>query len=269
MTSLAVPLHEHRIHTAVGRLRYRTNASSARADGIDVVLVHGLVISIEYMMPFAERLAPLCRVWAVDLPGYGKSERPPDLPPTPELGDALAAWMEAVGLASANVLGNSYGCQIASEFAARHPARLDRLVLVGPTVDPDARSFLRQFPRWLRNAPREAPGMGRHMIRDYRRAGPRLIVQNVRNCLGHRIERVLPRISAPTLVVRGSNDPLVPQRWAEEARRLLPRGELRVIPGQAHTVNFSGPLELVRVVRPFLGLPRTVASGPSENARHR
>ncbi len=44
----------------------------------------------------------------------------------------------------------------------------------------------------------------------------------------------------------------MPQRRAEEATRLLPEARLVVIPGAAHTVNYSAPLELARVVRPFL-----------------
>lgn len=59
-------------------------------------------------------------------------------------------------------------------------------------------------------------------------------------------------IRAPTLGVRGARDPIVPQRWAEEAARLLPRGRLVVIPGAAHSITFHAPLELTRVIRPFL-----------------
>jgi 2-hydroxy-6-oxonona-2,4-dienedioate hydrolase len=56
----------------------------------------------------------------------------------------------------------------------------------------------------------------------------------------------------PTLVVRGSRDPIVPQRWAEEVSRLLPDGRLVVVPEVTHTVNFDAPSEFVRVIREFL-----------------
>ena len=62
----------------------------------------------------------------------------------------------------------------------------------------------------------------------------------------------MSRIVAPTLVVRGGNDPLVPQRWAEELVRRLPRGELRVLPGLGHTINYTAPREFVAALRPFL-----------------
>jgi pimeloyl-ACP methyl ester carboxylesterase len=68
----------------------------------------------------------------------------------------------------------------------------------------------------------------------------------------HRIENVLPKVQAPTLVGRGSRDPIIPQRWAEEATRLLPNGRLEVIEGETHTIVLAAPQRLVRVVVPFL-----------------
>ena len=70
--------------------------------------------------------------------------------------------------------------------------------------------------------------------------------------LEDRIEDKLPRIQAPTLVVRGEHDPLVPQRWAEEVVRLLPRGDFIVLRGLGHTVNYTAPAEFVAAIRPFL-----------------
>jgi hypothetical protein len=69
------------------------------------------------------------------------------------------------------------------------------------------------------------------------------------------IEDRLPRIEVPALVVRGSNDPVVSAKWAEQAARLLPRGRLVVIPDGAHALNLDSPAELALVVRQFLGEP--------------
>jgi pimeloyl-ACP methyl ester carboxylesterase len=66
------------------------------------------------------------------------------------------------------------------------------------------------------------------------------------------VERQLPRVAAPVLVVRGTRDRIVPQAWAERAARLLPRGRLAVIPGAAHAVNFSYPREFKAAMLPFL-----------------
>ncbi len=54
----------------------------------------------------------------------------------------------------------------------------------------------------------------------------------------HRIEKRLPDVSCPALVVRGSADRVVPQRWAEQVTCLLPRGQPRVMPGATHTMTY-------------------------------
>ncbi len=63
-------------------------------------------------------------------------------------------------------------------------------------------------------------------------------------------------MAVPTIVMRGSRDPIVPQEWAEEATRLLPRGRLVIVRGAAHTINYGAPEALLRVVRPFLEADR-------------
>ena len=66
------------------------------------------------------------------------------------------------------------------------------------------------------------------------------------------IEQKLPRIAAPVLLVRGEKDPIAPQRWIEEASRLLRTDRVAVIPGWGHAVPFSAPEETVRAIEPFL-----------------
>ncbi|MEX0761707.1 MAG: alpha/beta hydrolase [Dehalococcoidia bacterium] len=217
-----------------------------------VVMVHGIGIASSYFVPLAERLAPRYRVYAIDLPGFGQTAKPGRPLNFVELSDALDDWMKASSIESAAVIGNSVGCQIAVNLAVRHPGRVRRMVLVGPTVDPEGRTILSQLTRWGVDLPREDPGQLPMTLRDYWRAGPRRIVATFKFSLEDRIEEKLPRVSAPTMVVRGARDPIVPQQWAEEAVRLLPNGRLIVIPGAPHALNFAAPLEVSRVIRPFL-----------------
>jgi pimeloyl-ACP methyl ester carboxylesterase len=81
--------------------------------------------------------------------------------------------------------------------------------------------------------------------------------------LNYPIERRLPLITDPVLIVRGQLDTIVSLQWAEECARLLPNGRLVNLPGAAHTTNYSHPLELARVSRPFLtrDRPATLPEG--------
>ncbi len=79
-----------------------------------------------------------------------------------------------------------------------------------------------------------------------------MLIGTFHHSVRHRIEDVLPHITAPTLVVRGEHDPIVPQRWADEATRLLPNGRLVVLEGASHTITNTRPQQLVEVALPFL-----------------
>ena len=241
---LKVPLLTGDVYTRIGGL----------TSGAPVVLLHGFVLAGDYMMPAAERLSRFTRTYVPDLPGYGLSDRPARRLTLAYLADLLAEWMERLSLGGAYFIANSFGCQILVDFAARHGRLVHGLVLQGPTVDPSARSFGKQVLRLIRNSRIESPGLGTLMLRDYWRAGWRGIAAAARMALRDRLERKLARISAPTLVVRGSRDVLVPQRWAERMVRLLPNGELLVMPGLAHTITYTAPNTFVEAIRPFLRL---------------
>lgn len=219
---------------------------------LPVVLIHGLGVSGRYLVPTAARLAPRGPVYAPDLPGFGASDRPARALDMPELADWLAAWLAANNLALADFLGNSLGCQIIAELAARRPALVARAIFVGPTIDRHARTARQQLWRLLRDASREGPLEPLLASRDYLRFGLGRGWRTLRFALADRIEEKLPRIQAPTLVVRGERDPLVPPGWAEEVAHLLPRGHLVVLPGAAHAANFSAPDALLRAILPFL-----------------
>ncbi len=150
------------------------------------------------------------------------------------------------------LVGNSMGCQIIADVAVRHPERVKRIVLQGPTMDPRGRTVLQQVTRLLINIPREPFSFVPVMLIDYLDAGTGRAWRTFRYALRDRIEESLPHVRVPALVVRGSHDPLVSQRWAEEVTQLLSKGRLVVIPGSAHVANFDAPSEFVRVVRSFL-----------------
>ncbi|MEA5515274.1 alpha/beta hydrolase [Nodularia sp. UHCC 0506] len=239
-------------YTVVNGLSMHARVSTEPADAPVVILVHGVVVSSSYMMPTAELLAPDYRVYAPDLPGYGKSDKPKYTLELSELADSLCKWMDAVGIQRATMLGNSFGCQIIVEFAVRYGDRIERAILQGPTIDRHARTLPQQMWRLLLNSPLEDPSQAPLQAYDYWRAGWPRLVRTVQIALADRIEDKLPYMHVPTLVVRGQHDPIVPQQWAEEVVHLLPNARLVVIPGGGHTLNYSRPLELTRVTRAFI-----------------
>jgi len=83
--------------------------------------------------------------------------------------------------------------------------------------------------------------------------------------LQDRIEKHLPHVPHPGLVVCGSDDPFVPHRWAEEATQLLPHGQLVVIARATHDITYGSPVQLTRVVRAFLNVDRAKDRDPASS----
>ena len=216
-----------------------------------LVLVHGLAVSHRYLMPLAARLAGHHPVHVIDLPGFGLSGDPGRVLNVPEHADHLADWLEATGLPRTVVLGNSFGCQVAVHLAVRYPDRVRGLVLVGPTIDPAARTAFRQILRWLGDTALEDPLQLPILLRDLRDAGPHRVAETLAHALRDPIEHKLPLISMPVLVTRGSREPIVPMAWAKAATRLLPFGELAVVPGP-HNANYAAADHLAELVLAFL-----------------
>jgi 2-hydroxy-6-oxonona-2,4-dienedioate hydrolase len=238
---------------AAGRkLRYQVPCEQLAPDAPAIVMVHGLVVSSRYLIPTMQELAPYYRVYAPELPGYGKSQKPDDYQNLDEMADTIAEWMTAIGLPNAILLGNSLGCQIIAHFSVRHPQRIQSAILLGPTMDVRARTARQEIGRWLVNLPSEPLSLFPIVLRDYLDIGFRRFAATFRHGLQDKVEAYLPRMHIPTLVVRGSRDTVVPQRWAEEVTRLLPQGKLVVIDKAAHDVNYNSPVQLSKVIREFL-----------------
>src|SRR4030095_12820183 len=97
----------------------------------------------------------------------------------------LAAWMAAVPIRRAILLGNSFGCQIIAAFAVAHPDAVSHVILQGPTMDPHARTACQRLAGGGMNSFREprvqgGPTLGAVVRRDYRDAGVRRVLGTLR-----------------------------------------------------------------------------------------
>jgi 2-hydroxy-6-oxonona-2,4-dienedioate hydrolase len=230
----------------------RVSITPAPPDATPIVLVHGLSVSSRYMVPTAKELMPYHRIYAPDLPGFGKSAHPDQILNIPQLADALAEWMDFFDLDRMVLVGNSMGCQIIADFALRRPKRVERMVLIGPTVDRHGRTLLEQARRLMVDISGEPISSILTQTRDYWACGPRRTVGTMRRALADRIEEKLPHLRTPTLIVRGANDPIAPQGWCEELARLLLHGRLVVIPKAPHATNYAAPAALASIILEFM-----------------
>ncbi|MCG5468009.1 alpha/beta hydrolase [Micromonospora sp. LAH09] len=217
-----------------------------------VVLVHGLAVSHRYLTALAVALAPTHPVYVPDLPGFGLSEHPRGAYDVSAHAEHLAAWLAAYRLPPVCLLGHSFGAEVAAALAANHPDAVRALVLAGPTSDPSARSRTAQVGRWLVDCLREAPLQAPILARDVWNARPWRVYATLTHSVHNAIETDLVRVTAPTLVVAGERDPVVPAPWRDEAARLVPDADLVVVPGAAHNVVTTAPTQVADACRRLL-----------------
>lgn len=237
----------------VGPWRLHVRHAAGDAGATPVVCVHGWGVSGRYMEPTLAALGGARGVWAPDLPGHGRSARPRRALAVEQLADLLVAWMDATGIERAAFVGNSMGCQTIVDLALRHRARVNRLVLVGPALDDDARSLWRHFGRLLADIPFERASLTGVVAWDYLRMGPQLLWQEFRHMWAEPELAKMRRVDVPALVVRGAHDAVVPMSWARRVAEALRAPEPVVVPRWGHALNYSAATELCSVVERFVG----------------
>ena len=246
------------------------------ADGPAIVLLHGLGSSLHTWDDWARELDGF-RVVRLDLPGFGLTG--PD--PTGDYSDArsvqvLLALLDALEIPRASLLGHSMGGRIAWQFAAAHPERVQRLVLVSPDgfaspgfeynrkpeVPAIARLMTRVLPRFLLRlnlAPAFANPtlIGEGLLDRYydllRAPGVRqAILDRTAQTLLQDPLPILARIRAPTLLLWGAQDAMIPIANAADYVRALPNSRLVTLPGVGHLPQEEAARESLRPVREFL-----------------
>jgi pimeloyl-ACP methyl ester carboxylesterase len=227
------------------------NGSAPELETTPIVLVHGLSSS-RTLKPLIRALGTRRPVFAPDLPGFGMSDPPIHPLDVPGLADALRIWMLDNGLAPAILIGVSFGCEVAVDLAARHPASVDRLALIGPTLDPEARTPGRLAMRWVRNAPRSSPRLAPTVVHDLIDSGPWRTARTLRRALEDPMEEKLPDVSAPTLIIRPERDHLAPPEWAKRVAKLIPDAKLIELPKAGHSIGPKTAARLTALLVPFL-----------------
>jgi esterase len=251
------------------KLHFRT-----MGDGFPLIVLHGLLGSLDNWQTLGRRFAAHFKVFAVDLRNHGQSPHSDDVSY-----DAMAAdldeFMRTHGLTCAHLLGHSMGGKVAMQFALRHSDRVDKLVVVdvSPRAYPPrhARTFaallaldLHKFQRreqldvelaksvddievrqfLLKNVARDAHGGFRWKA-------------NIRG-LWESYERLTVAVTGetpcnrPTLFVRGEKSDFVSEADNDLIRRLFPRAEFCVIAGAGHWVHADQPEAVFGAVLKFL-----------------
>jgi 2-hydroxy-6-oxonona-2,4-dienedioate hydrolase len=233
--------------------------------GPPIVLAHGLGMSADYWWRNGPPLAAAgFRVLAPDFPGFGSTGRPANGLSVPDQARFLAAFSDAAGTGPAVYVGHSLSCQAALHLAAEQPARVRALVLASPTGDPRPGRMAREAWGFFLDAFREPPSIIPVVAGAYLRTGVRHYLGTWLGGARHDVFALLPRVSAPALVLVGDRDPVAPVPLARALANGLANGRLGIVRGGAHALIYDHPERFNRRVRAFLA--RVLASDPASSA---
>jgi pimeloyl-ACP methyl ester carboxylesterase len=244
-----------------------------------MVLLHGFMMSHWIFRPVLEPLARDRDVIAIDLPGFGDSDRPREYAyDSPAFARTVDEVLGKLGVGPAEVMGHSMGGGAALALAARHPERVSRLVLVSPAVYPlplypEHKLMMTRlgpflWKRLMFKAAFERSWRGRHV------RVPSVITAEHVDHVWERLNRpggreaawaaaqVLARLTnnnadpwrvrAPTLLLWPEEDRVVPLAHGKRLVKTIPGAQLRVIPASGHDVFIERPAEVLRELAPFL-----------------
>lgn len=253
------------------RVRYRDTGS-----GPPLVLVHGFLVDSSCWSLVTPALAAKHRVIAIDLPGFGASERPRDWPYTREaFSEVVRDLLAGLDIPRAHIAGHSLGGAVAATLAADFPEVVDRLAIINalaypfdlplkgriplvPILGPFV--FKRLYNRALFHDYFKsnvfAPGFAydRAMVDAYydafntpesREAAYRVLPQTVDLAS---MQPRYGRIRAPTLVLWGELDPMFPVSFAQRLAKDIPSARVETLPGCGHAPPEEMPARTAEIL---------------------
>lgn len=256
-TAIHTPTYEYVDVNGV-KVRYCTHGR-----GLPLLLLHGWGGSIESMSTIFSEFTKYRSVYALDLPGHGKSSLPPSAWRTADFTNCVLKAMDLLDLRSPDIIAHSFGGRIAIQLAALHADRIGKLVLVdsagvipprplkyklrvaiakvakllgkyGGTIGERLRNFV----------------YGKVASKDYIAAGALRdsFVLVVRDDL----TGLMPRIKTPTLLIWGENDLDTPVSSAKTMQQLIPGSELVVLEHAGHFSYIDQSNQFSLLVKRFL-----------------
>jgi non-heme chloroperoxidase len=250
------------------RLHY---AERGDRKGEAIVFLHAYVDSWYWFSRVLPLLSPEYHAFAPDQRGHGESDKPECCYTADDFAADVDAFMDAVGIEAATLVGHSSGGLIAQRVALSYPRRVSRLALIGsPTTllnnedltelgkemlaleDPIPPEFVREFVQstihhpipeeFVAGAVSECLKVPARVWRDYWE-GVLLTVDDTAR---------LGEIDAPTLILWGGRDAILPREEQERRAAAIPKAMLRVYPDTGHAVAAERPEWVVRDLEAFI-----------------
>ena len=243
------------------RLHYSAHKDDPNTPPTPLVLIHGAGGNLYHWPPGLRRL-PGHDVYALDLPGHGKSEGPGE-DSIDGYVQVVHDWAKALDLSPFVIVGHSMGGAIAQTFALRYPGMLKGMILVATGAR------LRVHPKILDGIRTDMNGVGemlvdwaygqmatpeqkRQFLRQFNSVEPDVMYGDWAACNVFDVREQLPAIQTPTLVISGSMDVMTPEKYGRYMAENLPNADFALIEGGGHMLMIEQPQMLINAILGFL-----------------
>ena len=243
--------------------------------GKPVVLIHGYTDSARDWVPLIPYLSPRLKLILVDIRGHGRSGKPECCYTRVDFAYDIKLLLDALHLERADIVGHSLGSIIAQTFAEVWPQRTERVVLIsssggwragGPPHTPkfDYAAAIRQLKEpidpeskfmieWWSSPTAVDPDFVRRQRQDAAAIPLRVWLAILdQGLIDSDLQRTLPRLKAPTLLIWGSADPIMEEEVRQTLREALPQAEVKIFPGLGHNPFWEAPAQCAAVINEFL-----------------
>ena len=234
--------------------------------GPPLVFVHGLAGSNRWWARNSRVLSTEFTVYLVDLPG--RRGEVSDEWPLEDLVATLPAWMDEMPFERVHLVGHSLGGYISLHLAATQPERVRRLALIDSVGVPIRTTTLGMMRRVIRGIPHGSPSFIPTVVQDGLRMGAPTLLRLTREILAVDARPLLRQIEAPTLVLWGTRDTVLPPKLGMRMADLIPNASFHLIPRAGHNAMADRPVAVNRHLRGFFESGEVPADmAPREPAR--
>ncbi|MFQ5952466.1 MAG: alpha/beta fold hydrolase [Candidatus Omnitrophota bacterium] len=234
-----------------------------------IILVHGLGESGECWSEIIDALAEKFTVYALDLPGFGRSDKLPTRYTTSRYAEIINDFTEKLGLSKVIIAGHSMGGSIAVNFQQTHPEKVHKLILVSsstiplgsmpvkllktaykiPALGPAVHRVIKNIvgsQKWIRSLVVDK-SVVLELSRELKQSSRRAVSQIAFEITNQNRTEVLKSIEAPTILIWGKYDSMRPLSMGKRTEALIPSAKLFTI-DSGHYPQLEKPEDVINAL---------------------